>query len=115
MEIEAQERLFANRDHALLNLQNREKEEAKGSSAPSMEFPATEPSLPVQSTDPGWLQADYSSSSFDPLPLDYFLSYENPILASVDFSDGTHVLVTCSSSNFPLVPKCYSSLAILAI
>ncbi|EOA80822.1 uncharacterized protein SETTUDRAFT_24338 [Exserohilum turcica Et28A] len=92
LEVEERERAYADRDHAILNLQNREKEEAEGSSAPGMEFPATEPSLPVQSTDPGWLQADYSSSSFDPLPLDYFLSYENPILASVDFSDGTHVL-----------------------
>ncbi|EOA89994.1 uncharacterized protein SETTUDRAFT_66580, partial [Exserohilum turcica Et28A] len=45
LEIEAQERSFADRDHALLNLQNRKKEEAEGSSAPGMEFPATEPSL----------------------------------------------------------------------
>ncbi|KAL6162142.1 hypothetical protein ACJQWK_11901 [Exserohilum turcicum] len=95
LEVEARERAYADRDYALLNLQNREKEEAKGSSAPGMDFPTTEPSLPALSTDPGWLQADYSSS-FDPLSLDFFLSLENPVLVSSDAYDGTHVLVTCS-------------------
>ncbi|EMD95025.1 hypothetical protein COCHEDRAFT_1092434 [Bipolaris maydis C5] len=93
LEVEERERAYADRDHALLSLQNREKEEAEGTSAPGMGFPTTEPSLPAQSTDPGWLQADYSSS-YDPfLSLDYYLPFENPVLASSNVSGENHVLV----------------------
>ncbi|KAL6154580.1 hypothetical protein ACJBU6_06212 [Exserohilum turcicum] len=113
LEVKSRERSFARRDLAVLSFQERAKEKDEGSSAPGTNLPSTGPSLSGPLTDPGWLQAD--SSSFDPLSLDYFLSYENPILASVDFSDSTHVPVTCSSSNFPLVPKCYSSLASLPL
>ena len=113
LEVKSRERSFARRDLAILEFQNRAKEKAERSTAPGIDFPTTEPSLPAQSTDPGWLQADYSSS-LDPLSLDFFLYYENPILASVDVSDGTHVPVTCSSSDFLQVPKCYGYPAILA-
>ena len=57
---------------------------------------AVEPLLSEPSADLGWLQAD---SLFDPFS-DFFLSYENPILASVDVSSGTHVPVTCSLLGF---------------
>jgi hypothetical protein len=110
LEVEAREREFADRDHAILSLQDRAKEQAEGNSAPGTDLLATEPLLPGLSTDLGWLQAD---ASFDP-SFDYFLSLEDPVLASLGVSDGTQVPVTCSSSNFPLVPKCYSSLASLA-
>ncbi|EMD95891.1 hypothetical protein COCHEDRAFT_1088681 [Bipolaris maydis C5] len=92
LEVEERERAYADRDHALLSLQNREKEEAEGTSAPGMGFPTTEPSLPAQSTDPGWLQADYSSS-YDPfLSLDYYLPLEDPVLSSLDAACDTLVL-----------------------
>ncbi|EOA86090.1 uncharacterized protein SETTUDRAFT_169450 [Exserohilum turcica Et28A] len=94
LKVKSRERSFARRDLAILEFQDRAKEKAEGSSAPGTDLPSTGPSLPAQSTDLGWLQAD--SSSFDPLSLDFFLSYENPILASVDVSNSTHVLVTCS-------------------
>ncbi|EMD64888.1 hypothetical protein COCSADRAFT_36255 [Bipolaris sorokiniana ND90Pr] len=45
------------------------------------------------------LAANYSSSH-NPLSLNFFLSYENPILASVDVSNSTYVPVTCSSLGF---------------
>jgi hypothetical protein len=110
LEVEAREREFADRDHAILSFQDRAKEQAEGNSAPGTDLPTTGPSLPVRSTDLGWLQAD---ASFDPFSLDFYLSHEDPILASMDVSDGTHVPVTCSSSGFLLVPKCYGSRAIL--
>jgi hypothetical protein len=110
LEVRKRERTYARRDLAILAVQDRAKEQAEGSSAPGTDFPTTEPSLPGLSTDLGWLQAD---ASFDP-SFDYFLSLEDPVLASLGVSDGTHVPVTCSSSNFPLVPRCSGSLAILA-
>lgn len=109
-ETEALERSYADRDHAILSLQDRAKEQAEGNSAPGTDFPTTEPSLPGPSTDLGWLQAD---ASFDP-SFDYFLSLEDPVLASLGVSGGTQVPVTCSSSSFLLVPKCSGLLAILA-
>jgi hypothetical protein len=112
LEVKSRERSFARRDLAVLEFQDRAKEKAEGSSAPGTDFPSTGPSLSGPSTDPGWLQADYSS--FDPFSLDCFLSLENPVLVSSDVSGGTHVPVTCSSSDFLQVPKCYSSRAILA-
>ena len=112
LEAEAREQKFADRDLAILNLQDRAKEQAEGSSAPGTDFPSAGFLLSGFSTDPGWLQAE--SSSFDPLSFDFFLSCENPVLASVDTSDGTHVPVTCSSSGFLQVPKCYGFRAILA-
>ena len=112
LEVEARERLFADRDHAILSLQDRAQEKAEGSSAPGT-GPLIEPPLSGPSTDPGWLQADYSSS-FDPLSLDFFLSYENPILESVDVFGENHVPVTCSSLDFLQVPKCCGYPAILA-
>jgi len=110
LEAEAQEHSYADRDLAILNLQDRAKEQAEGNPAPGTDFPPTEPSLPGLSTDLGWLQAD---ASLDP-SFDYFLSLEDPVLSSLGVSDGTQVPVTCSSSNFPLVPKCSGFLAILA-
>lgn len=111
LEVEAQERAFADRDHAILSLQDRAKEQAEGSSAPGTGLPVVEPPLSEPSADLGWSQADLSS--FDPLSFDYFLSLENPILASLDVSGGTHVPVTCSSSGFLQVPKCCGFRAIL--
>ena len=105
----ALERSYADRDHAILSLQNRAKEQAEGDSAPGTSLPAVEPSLPGPSADLGGLQADYS---FDPFSLDYFLSLEEPVLASSDASDGILVPVTRCSSSFLQVPKCYGSRAI---
>ena len=96
LEVKSRERSFARRDLAVLEFQDRAKEKAEGSSAPGTVSSSAGPSLSGPSTDPGWLQAD--SSSFD--PFDYFLSYENPVLDSVNVSGGTHVPVTCSSSGF---------------
>jgi hypothetical protein len=110
LEVEAREHSYADRDLAILNFQDRAKEQAEGDSAPGTDLLATEPSLPGSSTDLGWLQAD---ASFDPFS-DYFLSLEDPVLASLGVSGGTQVPVTCSSSNFLLVPKCSGFLAILA-
>ena len=110
-ETEALERSYADRDHAILNLQDRAKEQAEGDSAPGTSLPAVEPSLPGPSADLGGLQADYS---LDPFSLDYFLSLEEPVLASSDAFDDTHVLVTRCSSDFLQVPKCCGSPAILA-
>ncbi|KAB2098833.1 hypothetical protein AG0111_0g12939 [Alternaria gaisen] len=53
LEAEAQEQSFADRDLAILNLQDRAKEQAEGNSAPSTDFPATELSLPGLSTNLG--------------------------------------------------------------
>ena len=111
LEVKNREHTYARRDLALLNLQDRAKEQVEGDSAPGTDLLSTGPSLPGQSTDLGWLQAD---SSFDP-SFDYFLSLEDSVPSSLDVSGGIHVPVTCSSSNFLLVPKCYSSPAILAI
>jgi len=85
LEVRKRERLFARRDLAILAVQDRAKEQAEGSSAPGTDFPTTEPSLPGLSTDLGWLQAD---ASFDP-SFDYFLSLEDPVLASLGVSGGT--------------------------
>jgi hypothetical protein len=84
-ETEARERAFADRDHAILSLQDRAKEQAEGDSAPGTDLLATELSLPGSSTDLGWLQAD---ASFDPFS-DYFLSLEDLVLASLGVSGGT--------------------------
>ena len=111
LEAEAQEHSFARHDLAVLKELERAKEQAEGNSAPGTDFPTTEPSLPGLSTDLGWLQADASFVPFS----DFFPSLEDPVLASLGVSDGTPVPVTCSSSNFLLVPKCFGSLAILAI
>ena len=96
--MKSRERSFARRDLAVLKFQDRAKEKVEGSSAPGTDLPSAGPSLPTQSTNLGWLQAD--SSSFDPLSLNFFLSYKNLILASVDVSNSTYVLVTCSSLGF---------------
>ncbi|EMD86141.1 hypothetical protein COCHEDRAFT_1023927 [Bipolaris maydis C5] len=113
LEVKSRERSFARRDLAVLSFQGRAKEKAEGGLAPGTDPLLTGPSLSGPSTDPGWLQADYSSF-YDPLSLDFFLSYENPILAFVGVSDGTYVLVTCSSLGFLQVLKCYGYPAILA-
>jgi len=110
LEVEAQEHSYADRDLAILNLQDRANEQAEGNPAPGTDFLPSEPSLPRLSTDLGWLQAD---ASFDP-SFDYLFSLEDPVLSSLGVSGGTQVPVTCSSSNFPLVPKCSGFLAILA-
>ncbi|EMD64123.1 hypothetical protein COCSADRAFT_36701 [Bipolaris sorokiniana ND90Pr] len=102
-ETEALERSYADRDHAILK-------QAEGSSAPGgTGLPVVEPPLSELSTDLGWLQAD----SFDP-SFDYSFLFEGLPLASPGASGGIHVLVTCSSSGFLQVPKCYGFRAILA-
>jgi len=110
LEAEALERSYADRDHAILSFQDRAQEQAEGNPAPGTDFLPTEPSLLGLSTDLGWLQAD---ASYDP-SFDFLLSLEDPVLSSLGVSGGTQVPVTCSSSNFPLVPKCSGSRAILA-
>ncbi|EOA84407.1 uncharacterized protein SETTUDRAFT_169794 [Exserohilum turcica Et28A] len=92
LEVKNREHTYARRDLALLNLQDRAKEQVEGDSAPGTDLLSTGPSLPGQSTDLGWLQAD---SSFDP-SFDYFLSLEDPVPSSLDVSGGIHVPVTCS-------------------
>ena len=110
LETEAREQEFADRDLAILNLQDRAKEQAEGNSAPGTGLPVVEPPLSEPSADLGWLQAD----SFDP-SFDYsFLFPEGLPLASPGASGGIHVPVTCSSSDFLQVPKCYGFRAILA-
>ena len=109
LEVEAREREFADRDHAILSLQDRAKEQAEGSSAPGTGLPVVEPPLSELSTDLGWLQAD----SFDP-SFDYSFLFEGLPLVSPGASGGIHVPVTCSSSDFLQVPKCCGSRAILA-
>lgn len=91
LEAEERERSYADRDLAILNLQDRAKEQSEGNPAPGTEL--VEPPLSEPSTDLGWLQAD---SSFDPFS-DYFLSLDNPIPPYLDVSDGTHVPTLCSS------------------
>ena len=53
LEVEAQERSFADRDHAILSLQERAKEQAEGNSTLGTDFLATELSLPGSSTNLG--------------------------------------------------------------
>ena len=55
LEVKSRERSFACRDLAILEFQDRAKEKAKGSSAPSTDLPSTGLLLPAQSTDQGWL------------------------------------------------------------
>jgi hypothetical protein len=107
LEVEAQERAFADRDHAILSLQDRAKEQAEGSSAPGTGLPVVEPPLSEPSADLGWLQAD----SFDP-SFDYSFLFAETVPIPSGTSDGTLVPVTCSSSGFLQVPKCYGSRAI---
>ncbi|EOA82232.1 uncharacterized protein SETTUDRAFT_23475 [Exserohilum turcica Et28A] len=93
LEVKNKKRGFARRDLAIIAVQDRAKEQAEGSSAPGgTSLPVVEPSLSESSADLGGLQADFYDPSFDYLSLDFFLSYENPVLVSVDASDGTHVL-----------------------
>ncbi|EMD84997.1 hypothetical protein COCHEDRAFT_1120378 [Bipolaris maydis C5] len=88
LEAEAREQEFADRDLAILNLQDRAKEQAEGNSAPGTDLPVATSSLSGPTADPGWLQAD----SFDPLSLDYFLSLKDPVLSSLDAACDTLVL-----------------------
>jgi hypothetical protein len=53
LEVKSYERSFARRDLTILKFQDRAKEKAKGSSAPSTDFPLTRPSLPRPSTNLG--------------------------------------------------------------
>lgn len=108
LEIEAKERSYADRDHAILNLQDRAQEEAEGSSAPGTDLPI-EPPLLEPSADLGWLQADVFDPSFD-----YSFLFADTIPIPLGTSGGTPVPVTCSSSGFLQVPKCYGSRAILS-
>ena len=109
LEAEEQEHSFARRDLAVLKELERAKEQVAGSSAPGTDPPAVEPSLSGPSADLGGLQADYYDPSFD-----YSFLFEGLPLASPGASGGIHVPVTCSSSDFLQVPKCYGSRAILA-
>ena len=104
------ERSFARRDLAILAVQDRAKEQAERSSAPGgIGLPVVEPPLSEPSADLGGLQANFFNPSFD-----YSFLFEGLPLASPGASGGIHVPVTCSSSGFLQVPKCYSSRAILA-
>ena len=110
LEVKKRERVFARRDLAILAVQDRAKEQAEGSSAPGgTGLPVVEPSLSGPSADLGGLQADYYDPSFD-----YSFLFEGLPLASPGASGGIHVPVTCSSSGFLQVPKCYGFRAILA-
>ena len=110
LETKAQEQEFANQDLAILNLQDRAKEQAEGNSAPGTGLPVVEPPLSEPSADLGWLQANSFNPSFDYS----FLFPKGVPLASPSASSSIHVLVTYSSLGFLQVPKCYSSPAILA-
>jgi hypothetical protein len=110
LEVKSREHSFARRDLAILNLQDRAQEEAEGSSAPGTDLPAVEPSLPEPSADLGWLQADVFDSSFD-----YSFLFADTIPIPSGTSGGTPVPVTCSSSGFLQVPKCYGFRAIPSI
>jgi hypothetical protein len=107
LEVKSRERSFARRDLALLHLQDRAKEQAEGSSTPGTGLPVVEPPLSEPSADLGWLQAD----SFDP-SFDYSFLFAETVPIPSGTSDGTLVPVTCSSSGFLQVPKCYGSRAI---
>jgi hypothetical protein len=101
LEVASRERSFADRDHAILSLQDRSKEWIEGNPAPGMEPFAPELLLPEPSADLGWLQADSSSfldpslgpaSSFD---LSSFLGFLDTL--SLDFVGGSPSLILCSS------------------
>ena len=110
LEVKNKKRGFARRDLAIIAVQDRAKEQAEGSSAPGgTGLPVVEPSLSGPSADLGGLQADYYDPSFD-----YSFLFEGLPLASPGASGGIHVPVTCSSSGFLQVPKCYGFRAILA-
>ncbi|RAR00627.1 hypothetical protein DDE83_009073 [Stemphylium lycopersici] len=102
----ALERSYADRDHAILNLQDRAQEEAEGSSAPGTDL-FFEPPLPEPSADLGWLQANVYDPSFD-----YSFLFAETVPIPSGFPGGTPVPVTCSSSGFLQVPKCYGFRAI---
>ena len=109
LEAEEQEHSYARRDLAVLKELDRAKERVEGNSAPGIDPPVVEPSLSGPSADLGGLQADYYDPSFD-----YSFLFEGLPLASPGASGGIHVPVTCSSSGFLQVPKCYGYPAILA-
>jgi len=94
LEAEARERSYADRDHAILSLQDRAKEQAEGDPAPGTDLSAVEPPLSGSSADLGWLQAELDL--FDP-SFDYssFLSGDPFPISSVA-ADGTPVPVSCS-------------------
>jgi hypothetical protein len=101
--VASRERSFADRDHAILSLQDRAKEWAEGSSAPGTDPSAVEPSLSEPSANLGWLQADsfdflsFADPSLDPA-LSSFL--ESPLglgFPAVDAVSGTPSLIPRSS------------------
>ena len=111
LKVKNRKRAFARRDLAIIAVQDRAKDQAEGSSAPGgTGLPVVESSLPESSADLGGLQADFYDPSFDYS----FLFPEGLSLVSPGVSDGIHVPVTCSSSDFLQVPKCCGSRAILA-
>ncbi|KAK1911239.1 hypothetical protein P3342_011841 [Pyrenophora teres f. teres] len=87
-EAEALERSYADRDHAILSLQDRAKEQAEGDTTPGTDLPI-EPPLSEPSADLGWLQAelDLLDPSFD---LSFLLG--DPVPAASDAFGGTPVL-----------------------
>ena len=110
---------YADRDYAILSLQDCAKEQAEGSSAPGGT------GLPVLQTPPlseplanlGQLQANSFNPSFNFSPS--FPAYFNYSALELTFSSlvvssKNHVLVTCSLLDFLQVPKCCGSLAIPA-
>ncbi|RAR00678.1 hypothetical protein DDE83_009072 [Stemphylium lycopersici] len=86
LEVEAREHSYADRDLAVLNLQERAQEEAEGSSAPSTDL-FFEPPLPEPSANLGWLQADVYDPSFD-----YSFLFAETVLIPSGFPGGTPVL-----------------------
>ena len=105
----ALKRSYADRNYTILSLQNRTKEQAEGSLAPSSTgLPIIEPPLSKLSTDLGQLQANSFNPSFN-----YSFLFKRLPLASPGASSSIYVPVTYSSSGFLQVPKYYSFQAIL--
>jgi hypothetical protein len=94
LEVEAQEHSYADRDLAILNLQDQAKEQAEGNTAPSTNLSVVEPSISEPFADSGWSQAD---DFLDPSLLDFSSFLENPSFACPDAAGGSSVPVSCSS------------------
>jgi hypothetical protein len=111
LEVEAREHDYADRDHAILSFQDRVVEQTEGEETPGTRLPAAHAPTDLWA-DPGWLQADFDllDPSFDLSSL-----LENSGSVSLGYAGGTNVPVTCSSSNFLLVPRCSGYPAIRTI
>jgi len=94
LEMKSQERALGRRDLAVLNFQDRAKEQAEGNIAPSTSLSAVEPPISEPFADSGWSQAD---DFLDPSLLDFSSFFENPSFACPDAAGGSSVPVSCSS------------------